>query len=241
MGPLTWCMGPAPIRTSSLPLWLLCDFLSGLSAGSQRTQGTGRNHKDSEVSECGPKRVHDVIRGSGTAVSHCVIVYSAAHLYPTFSVLLGSCKVAAVVFVSSLVDFPLTHNTAQIQLMSVCSRKKQSEALWVMQLLSGSLIHTVFFCLFPLFWVKSQSDILSSLSLLKEAVQQWRTLFIKCLCPPYFIFSYVKLTTKWDNSINIHCSFIEDDLKHLKQLFKLSHPQFWLPVRLSPSSLFIVS
>lgn len=61
------------IRTSLYPFWPFPAWLSSGCGGHGEQEGTTRT-----------QRVHDVIRGSGTAASHCVIVYSAARSCPIF-------------------------------------------------------------------------------------------------------------------------------------------------------------
>lgn len=81
-GTLKLCMGWTFIRISWLSLWLFCRFLSGCPVVTAGTENRKEPQGLSELVQT--QRVHDVIRGSGTAVSHCVIVYSLAHLCPVF-------------------------------------------------------------------------------------------------------------------------------------------------------------
>lgn len=75
-------MGLASVRTSLLPFWLLCRFLSGCPVVTTGTENRKEPQGLGEIVRT--KRVHDVIPGSGTAVLHCVIVYSVARSYPKF-------------------------------------------------------------------------------------------------------------------------------------------------------------
>lgn len=69
-------MGRAFIRISWLSLWLFCCFLSGCPVVTTGTENRKEPQGLSELVQT--QRVHDVIWGSRTAVSHCVIVYSLA-------------------------------------------------------------------------------------------------------------------------------------------------------------------
>ncbi len=63
-----------PLVVLLFPVWL--------SGGNRGTEN--RKEPQGLCELVRTQRVHDVIRGSGTAVLHCVIVYSVAHLCPVF-------------------------------------------------------------------------------------------------------------------------------------------------------------
>lgn len=73
---------PDTIRRSLLTLWLFCRFLSGCPVVTSGTENRKEPQGLGELVQTW--RVHDVIWGSGTAVSHCIIVHSMAHLCPIF-------------------------------------------------------------------------------------------------------------------------------------------------------------
>lgn len=104
-------MGWTLVRISFLPLWLFAVSRLFLSGGCRKEpQGL------SEVVQT--HRVHDVIDGSRTAVSHCHCVLWRS-LVSNILVLLERCKVSWM-FTSLLVDFLFS----QTHVQPVCSREK---------------------------------------------------------------------------------------------------------------------
>lgn len=157
-GTLKLCMGWTFVRISWLSLWLFCRFLSGCPVVMAGTENRKEPQGLSELVQT--QRVHDVIWGSGTAVSHCVIVYSLLHLWPVFWCCWKGARSQACLLPCWWIPF-----FTQTHIQSVCSLE-QSEVLqvtvWLKHTHSFPLCSTamytrkVFHC--PE-WTHKQSDI----------------------------------------------------------------------------------
>lgn len=154
-GTLKLCMGWTFIRISWLSLWLFCRFLSGCPVVTAGTENRKEPQGLSELVQT--QRVHDVIRGSGTAVSHCVIVYSLAHLCPVFWCCWKGARSQACLLPCWWIPFFYT-DSHSVCLLTWTVRSASSHCLAQTHTQFPSMQHShVHTECFPLSWVDSQT------------------------------------------------------------------------------------